>query len=147
MTRHTEGAREARAPSARTPGAGEAKATAWAGSAFSVNLSGADLAADQAAAAHAVGNTVGNAGGPIAVNALPSGAPGSAAHALAPDTLGSGFSSAFLVGGATAALAAALTAFGMTGVHAHRSGDDTGGEVSSPLAAGPGGTPDAALAT
>ncbi|MFE4451813.1 MFS transporter [Streptomyces sp. NPDC056796] len=93
-----------------------AVALSKAGSAFAANLSGADLPAGQLAAAREVAG----AGGPIAVNSLPPGAPGSAAHGLALDALGTGFSTAFLVCGAAAAVAAALTAFGMIGVRAHR---------------------------
>ncbi|MFJ3337892.1 MFS transporter [Streptomyces sp. NPDC086766] len=89
-----------------------------AGSAFAADLAGAHLPVGQAAAARAIAE----AGGPIAVNGLPPGAPGSAAHGLALDALGSGFGTAFLVCGAAAAVAAALTAFGMIGVHAHHSG-------------------------
>ncbi|MFF2727450.1 MFS transporter [Streptomyces sp. NPDC058008] len=97
-----------------------AVALSKAGSAFAANLSGADLPAGQLAAAREVAG----AGGPIAVNSLPPGAPGSAAHGLALDALGTGFSTAFLVCGAAAAVAAALTAFGMIGVRAHRHAGD-----------------------
>ncbi|WP_234332109.1 hypothetical protein [Streptomyces sp. NRRL F-5650] len=80
-----------------------------AGSAFAANLSGADLPPAQVAAAREIAE----AGGPIAVNSLPPGTPGSAAHSLALGALGSGFSTAFLVCAAAAAVAAALTAFGL----------------------------------
>ncbi|GED84250.1 MFS transporter [Streptomyces sp. 6-11-2] len=97
-----------------------AVALSSAGSAFTQNLSGADLPAGQLAAAREIAA----AGGPIAVNSVPPGAPGSAAHGLALDALGSGFSTAFLVCGVAAAVAAALAAFGMIGVHARRSAED-----------------------
>lgn len=103
-----------------------------AGSAFTVNLSGAHLPAGQVAAAREIAA----AGGPIAVNSLPAGTPGSAAHGLALDALGSGFGTAFLVCGAAAAVAAALTAFGMIGVRSRRSSADP---ASAPEPAGPDG--------
>lgn len=55
------------------------------------------------------------------MNSLPSGTPGSGAHNLALDALGSGFSNAFLVCGIAAAVAAVLTAVGMIGVRPNRS--------------------------
>jgi MFS family permease len=91
-----------------------------AGSVFTRNLAGANLPAGQLAAAHEIAG----AGGPIAVNSVPPGAPGSAAHGLALDALGSGFSTAFLVCGVAAAVAAVLTAFGMLGLHARPSAED-----------------------
>ncbi len=94
--------------------------------AFAANLPGANLPAGQAAAAREIAG----AGGPIAVNSLPPGAPGSAAHGLALHALGSGFGTAFLVCAAAATVAAALTALGMTGVHTHRSAAD---EMPAPL--------------
>ncbi|MFE4214261.1 MFS transporter [Streptomyces sp. NPDC056844] len=100
-----------------------------AGSAFADHLSGTDLPAAQVAAA----GDIAAVGGPIAVNGLPAGAPGSAAHALALDALGSGFSTAFLVCGVAAAVAAVLTAFGMIGVRTHRHAGD---EASAPSSAG-----------
>ncbi|MDF6045442.1 MFS transporter [Streptomyces sp. JH14] len=105
-----------------------------AGSAFATNLAGADLPAGQAAAAREIAG----AGGPVAVNSLPPGAPGSAAHGLALDALGSGFSTAFLVCGVAAAVAAALTAFGMIGVHRHSP------EESAPPAPGSDGRAESA---
>ncbi|MER6980726.1 MFS transporter [Streptomyces carpinensis] len=108
-----------------------------AGSAFPANLSGADLPAGQAAAAREIAA----AGGPIAVNSLPPGTPGSSAHGLALDALGSGFGTAFLTCGVAAAVAAALTAFGMIGVHARRFAED---EVSPLLPPGSDGRPEPA---
>ncbi|WP_406422520.1 hypothetical protein OH809_11265 [Streptomyces sp. NBC_00873] len=109
-----------------------------AGSAFAANVSGADLPAGQVAAARGIAE----AGGPIAVNSLPPGAPGSAAHGLALDALGSGFSTAFLVCGVAAAVAAVLTSVGMIGVHAQRSAEN---EESAPLPHGRDGRPESAL--
>ncbi|MFF0702519.1 MFS transporter [Streptomyces tendae] len=110
-----------------------------AGSDFTASLSGADLPAGQAAAARAVAE----AGGPVAVNSLPPGAPGSAAHGLALDALGSGFGTAFLVCGVAAAVAAALTAFGMIGIRSHRSARSGG---AAPVPPGRDGSPESALA-
>jgi len=89
-------------------------------SAFTQDLAGGGLPAGQLAAAREIAA----AGGPIAVNSVPPGAPGSAAHGLALDALGQGFGTAFLVCGVAAAVAAALTAFGMIGHHARRSAED-----------------------
>ncbi|MET9383561.1 MFS transporter [Streptomyces sp. NPDC002928] len=108
-----------------------------AGSAFAANLSGADLPASQTAAAREIAE----AGGPIAVNSLPSGAPGSAAHGLALDALGSGYSNAFLICGIAAALAAVLTAVGMIGVRPDRSPAQSPAE---PSATERGGAPEPA---
>lgn len=94
-----------------------AVALSSAGTALSSNLDGADLPADQLSAARGIAAE----GGPIAVNSLPPGAPGSAAHDLALDAPGSGFSNAFLICGIAAALAAVLTAVGMIGVRPHHS--------------------------
>ncbi|MCW5251336.1 MFS transporter [Streptomyces sp. SHP 1-2] len=99
-----------------------AVALSTAGSAFAADLSGTALPAADAAAAQEVAA----AGGPIAVNSLPAGVPGSAARDLALDALGSGFSTAFLVCAGAGAVAAALTAFGMAGV---RAGGPAGDEV------------------
>ncbi|MFH9176571.1 hypothetical protein [Streptomyces albogriseolus] len=52
------------------------------------------------------------------MNSLPEGVPGSAVHGLALQALGSGFSTACLVCGIAAAVAALLTAFGMIGIRA-----------------------------
>ncbi|MFD3496467.1 MFS transporter, partial [Streptomyces sp. NPDC058690] len=66
-----------------------------AGTAFTSKLNVADLPAEQLGAARAIAAE----GGPIAVNSLPPGVPGSAAHDLTLDALGSGFSTAFLICG------------------------------------------------
>ncbi|MFB6555630.1 MFS transporter [Streptomyces sp. NPDC056405] len=108
-----------------------------AGSAFVANLSDAALPTAQTAAAHEIAA----AGGPLAVNSLPPGAPGSAAHGLALDALGSGFGTAFLVCGAAAAVAAALTAFGMVGLHARGA---AGHDVTAPALPGHDGRPEPA---
>ncbi|MFF8989203.1 MFS transporter [Streptomyces sp. NPDC014983] len=91
-----------------------------AGSAFTRNLSGAQLPAAQLAAARQIAG----AGGPLAVSSVLPGDPAAAAHGLALDALGSGFGTAFLVCGAAAAAAAALTAFGMIGLRVGRSAED-----------------------
>ncbi|XVV33299.1 hypothetical protein ACQPXT_03125 [Streptomyces sp. CA-100214] len=77
------------------------------------------------------------------MNSLPPGTPGSAAHGLALDALGSGFGTAFLVCGVGAAVAAALTAFGMTGLAARRTSKD---EESVPAPPRHDGSPESALA-
>ncbi|MEV6161910.1 MFS transporter [Streptomyces sp. NPDC052052] len=102
-----------------------AVALSRAGTAFTSNLHGADLPADQLGAARGIAAE----GGPIAVNSLPSNVPGSAAHGLALDALGSGFGTAFLVCGIAAAVAAVLTAVGMIGVR-HRSSDESAADSS-----------------
>ncbi|EFE66564.1 integral membrane efflux protein [Streptomyces viridosporus ATCC 14672] len=99
-----------------------------AGSAFGEKLAGADLTPGELAAAQEIGR----AGGPIAVNSLPPGAPGSSAHGLALDALGSGFSTAYLVCGAAALVAAALTAFGMIGLRSDHSATDADSAPRSP---------------
>ncbi|WP_432102216.1 MFS transporter [Streptomyces sp. bgisy091] len=98
-----------------------AVALSRAGSEFSAGLQGAGLPSDETAAARVVAE----AGGPVAVNSLPPGAPGSAAHGLALEALGSGFGTAFLVCGIAAAVAAALTAFGMIGVRPHQTPENS----------------------
>ncbi|MYT73537.1 MULTISPECIES: MFS transporter [unclassified Streptomyces] len=109
-----------------------------AGSVFTDGLSGAELPAAQKAAAHQIAE----AGGPIAVNSLPAGAPGSAAHGLALDALGSGFGTAFTVCGVAAGVAALLAAVGMAGLHSRRSAEDvpssleSGGPAAAPAALG-----------
>ncbi len=70
------------------------------------------------------------------MNSLPPSAPGSAAHSLALDALGSGFSTAFLVCAAATAVAAALTAIGMIGVP---TGDSVGDGVPGPVPSGRSG--------
>ncbi|MDX3086674.1 MFS transporter [Streptomyces sp. ME02-6978a] len=91
-----------------------------AGSHFTTGLAEANLPTSHAQAAHRIAE----AGGPIAVNSLPSGAPGSAAHDVAMNALGSGFTTAYLVCGVAAAVAAALTAFGLIGVRAQRAPEE-----------------------
>ncbi|WP_435135273.1 MFS transporter [Actinacidiphila sp. bgisy144] len=117
-----------------------AVALSHAGSAFAAHLAGGGLPAGQLAAARGVAA----AGGPIAVDSLPPGAPGAAAHGLALDALGSGFSTAFLVCGVAAAVAAALTAFGMIGQSAHRPSQS--GEPAARPGASAGGTAEPAPA-
>ncbi|MDT0403449.1 MFS transporter [Streptomyces edwardsiae] len=102
-----------------------AVALSGAGSAFMANLPGAGLNGGQTAAAREIAS----AGGPIAVNSLPPGAPGSAAHGVALEALGSGFSTAYLVCGAAAVVAAVLTAFGMIGLRGSGTTEDEGSGV------------------
>ena len=71
---------------------------------FGSALPGSGLPAAQIAAAQQVAA----AGGPLAVNGLPPGAPGSAAHQLAFTALGHGYSIGFLVCGICALIAAVL---------------------------------------
>ncbi|MGV9845465.1 MFS transporter [Streptomyces fungicidicus] len=116
-----------------------AVALSGAGSAFTAKLAGADLTAGQLAAAREIAS----AGGPIAVNSLPPGAPGSAAHGVALEALGSGFGTAYLVCAVAAAVAAALTAFGMIGLGRSHAGDEGSGAAPS---AADGRAPDPAAA-
>lgn len=89
-----------------------AVALSAAGAKLGAALPAAILPADQAGPA----NAIFEAGGPIALNSLPPGAPGSAAHELALLALGSGFSQAFIVCAIAAAAAALLTLIGLHGV-------------------------------
>jgi MFS family permease len=86
-------------------------ALSTAGNRLGAALATATLPADQAGAA----NGVFRAGGPLAVNGLPPEAPGAAAHGLALDALGSGFSAAFLVCAIAALAAAVLTLVALSG--------------------------------
>ncbi|WAL68450.1 MFS transporter [Amycolatopsis cynarae] len=85
-----------------------------AGDRFRSALSGARLPAGELGAATEIGRQA----GPIAVNSLPPGTPGSAAHELAMASLGSGFRLAFVVCGVAALAAAVLTVAGMAGIRA-----------------------------
>ena len=89
-----------------------AVALSTAGATLGASLQTATLPADQAGPA----NAIFQAGGPIALNSLPPGAPGSAAHELALQSLGNGFSDAFIVCAIAAAAAALLTLIGLHGV-------------------------------
>ncbi|MCX4427042.1 MFS transporter [Streptomyces mirabilis] len=106
---------------------------------FSSNLKGANLPADQLGAARGIAAE----GGPMVVNSLPSGTLGSAAHGLALDALGSGFSSAFLICGIAAAVAAVLTAVGMLGIR--RPHPSPVQSPAEPSAIEPGGAPEPAV--
>lgn len=105
-----------------------AVALSHAGSKLASSLATSHLPAGQLAAARQIAA----AGGPIAVNSLPAGTPGSAAHGLALDALGSGYGTAFLICGIAAAVAAALTAFGMIGVRSHHGEDGEEPAATSP---------------
>ena len=89
-----------------------AVALSSAGANLGASLQSANLPADQAGAA----NAIAHAGGPIALNSVPPGAPGSAAHELALLALGNGFSQAFIVCAVAAAAAGLLTLIGLHGV-------------------------------
>jgi MFS family permease len=59
---------------------------------------------------------IGKVAGPIAIDSLPPGVPGSGAHLIALQALGSGFSVAFWVCGIAGLVAAVITVAGMAGV-------------------------------
>jgi MFS family permease len=80
---------------------------------FGAKLPGANLPADQAAAAQAVAK----AGGPLAVNGLLPGEPGSAAHEVAMSALGQGYEVGFAACGCAALVAAILTVLALRGRH------------------------------
>ncbi|MGW9401813.1 MFS transporter [Streptomyces sp. NPDC055642] len=113
-----------------------AVAFSGAGSAFLADLAGAGLNGGQMAAAREIAT----AGGPIAVNSLPPGAPGSAAQGVALEALGSGFSTAYMVCAVAAVAAAVLTAFGMIGLKGAQGADDA--ESGAPSSVADGRTPD-----
>jgi EmrB/QacA subfamily drug resistance transporter len=105
-----------------------AVALSTAGDELGAALATADLPADQAGPA----NGVFQSGGALAVNGLPPDVPGAAAHPLALDALGSGFSSAFLVCAIAALAAAVLTLVGLSGVR--RDGQQpTAGALHDPM--------------
>ncbi|MFE9097006.1 MFS transporter [Streptomyces sp. NPDC007264] len=114
-----------------------AVALSKAGTVFASTLDGAKLPPDQLGAARGIGQ----AAGPIAVNSLPAGTPGSAAHGIALESLGSGFTSAFAVCAVAAAVAAVLTAVGLIGI---RAGHAHAESSSEPEAARRDGTPEPA---
>ncbi|GAB3791288.1 hypothetical protein GCM10027601_36210 [Nocardioides ungokensis] len=91
-----------------------AVALSRAGDEFMKALPGAGLPPQETGPAMGIGQQA----GPIAVNSLPPGAPGSGAHAVAVDALGSGFTLALAVCGVAALAAAAVTAVGMFRVRA-----------------------------
>jgi MFS family permease len=83
---------------------------------FATNLTAANLPPDQLAAAQAVAKE----GGPLAVNGLEPGQPGSAAHPIAMSALGHGYASGFLLCAICALVAAVLTLLVMRGgAHEH----------------------------
>jgi len=93
-----------------------AVALSQAGKTFFANLSTANLPAGQLGAAQ----NVGKVGGPLAVNGLPPGTPGSAAHATAMSALGHGYAIGFLLCAICALVAAVLTLVAMRGgAHEH----------------------------
>jgi MFS family permease len=82
-----------------------------AGGQLVASLQTSGLPADQLGPAMGIAQ----AGGPIAVNSLPEGVPGSAASPFAMEALGSGFTQAFLVVAVAALAAALLSWFGLGG--------------------------------
>jgi MFS family permease len=88
-----------------------AVALSQAASAFGQHLSTAALPPDQLQAAQGVAAE----GGPLAVNGLPPGAPGSAAHQVAFDALGHGYTIGYLVCAISATVAALLTVIALRG--------------------------------
>lgn len=88
-----------------------AVALGQAASRFTANLGGAHLPADQLAAAQGAAKN----GGPLAVNGILPGQPGSAAHQVAYDALGNGYSIGYIVCGAAALFAALLTVLALRG--------------------------------
>lgn len=86
-----------------------AVALSRAGTEFMTALPGAGLPPQEMGPAMGIGQEA----GPIAVNSLPPGVPGSAAHAVALDALASGFTLALAVCGIAAVVAAVVTAVGM----------------------------------
>jgi MFS family permease len=93
-----------------------AVALSQAANIFATNLTSANLPADQLAAAQAVAKE----GGPLAVNGLEPGQPGSAAHQTAMAALGHGYASGFLLCAICALGAAVLTLIAMRGgAHEH----------------------------
>jgi MFS family permease len=88
-----------------------AVALSQAASAFTANLPAAGLPAGQLTAARQVAG----AGGPLAVNGLPPGTPGSAAHQVAFDALGHGYSIGYVICGICAAVASVLTVVALRG--------------------------------
>jgi EmrB/QacA subfamily drug resistance transporter len=103
-----------------------AVALSTAGEKLAAALATAALPADQAGAA----NGVFSGGGPLAVNGLPPDAPGAAAHPLALQALGDGFSTAFLVCAVAALAAAVLTLVALSG---RRDGGPTTDSLHDPL--------------
>jgi MFS family permease len=88
-----------------------AVALSQAASTFTAHLPGAGLPPDQVSVAREVAAE----GGPLAVNGLPPGVPGSAAHQIAFDALGHGYSIGYVVCGIAAAVAAVLTVIALRG--------------------------------
>jgi MFS family permease len=91
-----------------------AVALSRAGDEFMKALPGAGLPPEEMGPAMGIGQEA----GPIAVNSLPPGVPGSAAHQVAVDSLGNGFALALAVCGVAAVVAAVVTAVGMFRVRA-----------------------------
>ncbi|MFI9605039.1 MFS transporter [Streptomyces sp. NPDC052043] len=103
-----------------------AVALSQAGDQLMAELPGSGLPADQITAATGIAEL----GGPVAVNGILPGQPGSAAHALALGSLGSGLTLGFIVCGIAATAAAVLTVLGMGRT---RPAEPTGESLSDPL--------------
>jgi MFS family permease len=88
-----------------------AVALGQAASRFTGNLGAANLPPDQLAAAQGAAKE----GGPLAVNGILPGQPGSAAHQVAYDALGHGYSTGYIVCAAAALFAALLTVLALRG--------------------------------
>jgi MFS family permease len=88
-----------------------AVALSHAGSSFMAALPASGLPAAQLGPAMGIGK----AAGPIAIDSLPAGVPGSGAHLLALESLGSGFGVMYAVCAVAALVAAVLTVAGMLG--------------------------------
>ncbi len=88
-----------------------AVALSRAGDAFGTHLARAGLPADQAAAAAGAARE----GGPLAVNGIPPGKPGSAAHEIATVALGHGYAIGYVCCAVAALVAAALTTLVLRG--------------------------------
>lgn len=91
-----------------------AVALSRAGDEFLKALPGAGLPPEEMGPAMGIGQEA----GPIAINSLPPGVPGSGAHGVAMEALGSGFTLALAVCGVAALAAALVTAVGMFRVKA-----------------------------
>jgi MFS family permease len=89
-----------------------AVALSHAGSGFMAALPTSGLPAAQLGPAMGIGK----AAGPIAIDSLPAGVPGSGAHLLAEQALGAGFGVMYAVCAVAALIAAVLTVVGMLGI-------------------------------
>ncbi len=98
-----------------------------AGSRLVVSLQTSNLSPEELGPALGIAQ----AGGPIALNSLPAGVPGSAASEYALVALGGGFTQAYLVVAIAALVAAALSYFGLKGTAEHELDETRGASVSA----------------